>query len=651
MSLIASSRARSLLGAGLAVGALLTATEVQADPHSGVDAALFRPAIDTTGVFSLEGARLMPKRDLSWKMLLGFAQKPLEAAVPGIGEGADNTGDDVVLDYLMTIDIGFAFQLTSRLALGFDAAVYRTNTGDGYGERGRYRPEGNTPSTGLISLRPLSSFDPSGGFEPQGLSGPLDVRLVAKYQAWTNENMAVTLMGAAGVPFGEDEMFLGDRNFVLEPRLLFDYRLDRVKSTKLVANLGARIRERTVLEAFDSANQMEEEAVVVLDVGSEIIAGVGFVYEVSNVIQLGAEAVGFVPLPSAVSFGDCRRHDGRACSTIDGEDYFADGKAGDLAAYVNVGAGYRISPHAMINLLGGLGVLGARADDFRVAAGVTWSPQPKGVAELGRGDRDGDGIPDVSDSCMEDAEDKDSYQDDDGCPDVDNDGDGVVDANDSCTDEPEDRDGFEDDDGCPERDNDGDGITDVADRCPDGQEDVDGFEDDDGCPDEDNDGDGFPDAGDRCPNDAETVNGVDDDDGCPDTRTQTGPEEAADRINLRGNKIEFSGKTTLTGASKTILGQVATLIRDRGLTIRVEVHVPLGTKKKDSKSITRQKAKDRDLAQQRAQVILDYLVAQGVPLSQVQAVGLGADRPLGNNPATDPLNERVDFIKSQQRNP
>lgn len=46
-----------------------------------------------------------------------------------------------------------------------------------------------------------------------------------------------------------------------------------------------------------------------------------------------------------------------------------------------------------------------------------------------------------------------------------------------------------------------------------------------------------------------------------------------------------------------------------------------------------------------------HLVAQGVPLSQVQAVGLGSERPLGNNPATDPLNERVDFIKSQQRNP
>jgi hypothetical protein len=37
-----------------------------------------------------------------------------------------------------------------------------------------------------------------------------------------------------------------------------------------------------------------------------------------------------------------------------------------------------------------------------------------------------------------------------------------------------------------------------------------------------------------------------------------------------------------------------------------------------------------------------------VPQSQVQAVGLGADRPLGTANPTDPVNERVDFIKAQQ---
>lgn len=51
-------------------------------------------------------------------------------------------------------------------------------------------------------------------------------------------------------------------------------------------------------------------------------------------------------------------------------------------------------------------------------------------------------------------------------PTTDRDGDGVLDANDKCPDLPEDKDGFEDSDGCPESDNDGDGVIDAQDRCP-----------------------------------------------------------------------------------------------------------------------------------------------------------------------------------------
>jgi len=66
----------------------------------------------------------------------------------------------------------------------------------------------------------------------------------------------------------------------------------------------------------------------------------------------------------------------------------------------------------------------------------------------------------------------------------DRDGDGIPDDLDKCPDDPEDKDGFEDDDGCPDPDNDGDGIPDVKDKCPNEPETVNGFQDDDGCPDE-----------------------------------------------------------------------------------------------------------------------------------------------------------------------
>jgi len=47
-------------------------------------------------------------------------------------------------------------------------------------------------------------------------------------------------------------------------------------------------------------------------------------------------------------------------------------------------------------------------------------------------DKDGDGIPDDEDQCPDLAEDRDGFEDADGCPDADNDDDGIIDAEDAC---------------------------------------------------------------------------------------------------------------------------------------------------------------------------------------------------------------------------
>ncbi len=66
-------------------------------------------------------------------------------------------------------------------------------------------------------------------------------------------------------------------------------------------------------------------------------------------------------------------------------------------------------------------------------------------------DSDGDGIADSADQCPSQAEDKDGFQDEDGCADLDNDGDGIVDSADQCPDEPETKNGYLDDDGCADQ--------------------------------------------------------------------------------------------------------------------------------------------------------------------------------------------------------
>jgi len=67
------------------------------------------------------------------------------------------------------------------------------------------------------------------------------------------------------------------------------------------------------------------------------------------------------------------------------------------------------------------------------------------------GDRDHDGILDNVDKCPDDPEDKDGFEDEDGCPDPDNDKDRILDKDDKCPNEPETYNGTDDEDGCPDR--------------------------------------------------------------------------------------------------------------------------------------------------------------------------------------------------------
>lgn len=65
----------------------------------------------------------------------------------------------------------------------------------------------------------------------------------------------------------------------------------------------------------------------------------------------------------------------------------------------------------------------------------------------------------------------------------DRDGDSIPNEKDQRPDAPEDKDGFEDEDGCPDPDNDKDLILDNVDRCPNERETYNGMDDEDGCPD------------------------------------------------------------------------------------------------------------------------------------------------------------------------
>ena len=252
-------------------------------------------------------------------------------------------------------------------------------------------------------------------------------------------------------------------------------------------------------------------------------------------------------------------------------------------------------------------------------------------------DEDGDGLRDSVDRCDSAAEDKDGFEDGDGCPDPDNDGDGVVDAADKCPDQPEDLDKFEDLDGCPELDNDADGVPDVADRCPLVAEDKDGFLDADGCPELDNDGDGIADQNDACPQKPETVNGTKDDDGCPD-KGQGLVSVSADRLEVL-EQIQFAaGTAKLSPRSTNVLQQAAATLRGHAevLKLRVTCHV----------NPSANPARDQALSEERAAAVRDWLVQWGIAPSRVDTRGFGGTKPLAKAGSRNAaaINDRVELI-------
>jgi outer membrane protein OmpA-like peptidoglycan-associated protein len=251
-------------------------------------------------------------------------------------------------------------------------------------------------------------------------------------------------------------------------------------------------------------------------------------------------------------------------------------------------------------------------------------------------DADGDGIPDELDKCPNEAEDFDDFQDEDGCPDLDNDSDGILDADDKCPNDPEDMDGFEDEDGCPDPDNDGDGILDVDDQCPNDA----GPPENNGCPDPDRDGDGVPDRIDNCPDEPGTVENQ----GCQDTQLVVigdGQLEILEKVYFK------TGSAKLQKRSWALLDNVAAVLiaHPEIEKIRVEGHSDKTGSLKFNMILS--KKFNMILSKKRANTVVRYLVGRGqVSKSRLVAKGFGPKKPLVPDAKTkeeQAMNRRVEF--------
>ena len=384
-------------------------------------------------------------------------------------------------------------------------------------------------------------------------------------------------------PSGTPEDLTGDGAAGGALRVLTQY---QTGALQLTANIGLRLHPNT--EAFFGAQQ-----------SNQVTYALAASYAMSDTLFASIEGFG------AVAVGDGQNPAEAAVSVRK--------KLGGLSLLAGSGVG----------LSSAVGV-----PDARVFGGVSYE------LKIAR-DQDSDGIADNKDGCVQIPEDRDGFQDDDGCPDDDNDGDGLFDAADRCPNEAEDKDGFEDQDGCKDTDNDNDGLADAVDTCANQAEDKDGFKDDDGCPEDDNDGDGIVDTGDGCPNEAEVRNGFLDEDGCADVKPEY---DFTNQSKVVFYDILFeAGSDALLLASLPVLDAIVRSLKEQpNVKVRIEGHTDADGDDKDNLL----------LSQKRALAVMNYLTREGISPARLDYAGYGETKQLSDNKTTEgkAKNRRVEFL-------
>jgi hypothetical protein len=583
-------RRAGLAVAGTALVALVAiAPVVRAD---GIGIAVFEPTPATTGTgFQLQSPEV--GADGSWgaSAIMSFASKPLVLDTTSTTE----VTHDSLVERSSLLQLGGAYAFLGRFEAGAHFPLYMQSGQVQAGSKGA-----NSPASGTA----------------RG-----NLKLHGKVRLWQGEGGFGTFTAGASaivvLPTASKDQFTGSDK--LEGRLLL---LGSFTPAVLRSRLAFSANAGPVVRG--ESEVAKEVATIAIVQKSGVAWGVGTSYRFLDELWGTAEV-----------FGEATSEKREQASTSAMPSATVLSRIEWLA-----GVSYKMNPQFTVGLAVGRGLTNAIGTPaVRGVLSLAYVPGAAAIAPIPapppEADSDGDGIVDSDDKCPNEPEDKDGFEDTDGCPDPDNDHDGIPDALDKCPIEPEDKDGFRDQDGCPDKDNDDDGIPDALDKCPNDPEDKDGFQDADGCPDLDNDRDGIPDAKDKCPNEPETINGIQDDDGCPD-KGDSAIILSPDRIETL-DPIQFNG-VKLTKASLTLLEQVGATLRAHSeiVRLRITVHV----------QPTADSDADQTRSEKRAQAVREWLVQWGIAPARLEARGFGGDKPLvpPDQRGAAKINERIELI-------
>jgi outer membrane protein OmpA-like peptidoglycan-associated protein len=608
-----------VVAVAVVVACCLVPATAAAQPAGNLPIDTFRPAIDSRGYLTINASQPLGHGELSFGLgSLSWGR--------GLLTFEDGTGANrYSVDNVITATLGAAFGLRlGPLELELGASLPLSILS---GDRGPDDP-------GMIDD---PNDDKDYKLDGQGL-GNIGLHLKTRLlKATRPPYVGVGLIASVYLPTANPtDRFMGDSKAVPQLVGIVDRELAGGR-LRLALNGGVRLRSTT---SFTDLGDMGAPATnQTITASAELPFGVGAAWALSpGRFDLVGEVFGAVPLG-------------------DNTNYQPLEALGGIKLY--------LARNSFLSLGAGRGLVPARGanPDARAFIGIVFEPNV--------GDRDGDGLKDDVDRCPDEPEDRDRFEDDDGCPDPDNDRDGIVDQDDSCRNIPEDKDGFQDEDGCPEgnpNDRDSDGILDHLDKCPDDPEDfdqfededgcpeldndrdqildvddlcplvpedADGFEDEDGCPDLDNDQDRIADKDDRCPNVKEIYNNVDDRDGCPDRGVVVDKESVLEI--LKPINFEYD-RDVIKRDSYYILDAVAAAMQGNPDIQLIEVAGHTDEQGDDAYNL--------ELSNRRAASVLRYLTGKSVDPKRLESQGYGETQPVDkrSTAAAYAKNRRVDFI-------
>ena len=565
----------------LALSAPASAQMIDIDTQYAVER--FRLSTDRRGILDVEWAGVSPHRGIDVGLWLGYADDPLNL-YQRMDDGSRERVASLVSQRLggaLVSSIGLAGWFQIGLALRMVVAQEQ-------------------------DLGPIEASAPLTSF------GTSDIRVVPKFQLLRQDRHGVTVGVATGlsIPTVPASDYRNSDGMVFAPELM----IGRVFASRLrtALNVGYRLRrERRSLD---------------LVVGDEVFAHAGLAYQLTRAVELDTTFA--LATRSDAMFSEFNQN-------------YGEFKAGGQVAF-----GRWVAFAA-----GGVGVQeGYGTPDWRALAGVRVGsapakrqlvsattvveaeppapPAPQPVADLDL-DPDRDGIPSARDACPEQPENRNGFEDEDGCPDTigDRDGDRLDDLRDQCPGMPEDLDGFQDEDGCPDVDNDGDGVLDSVDNCADEA----GTIENRGCPDTDRDGDTIVDRLDNCPD----VAGTAEFHGCLEPQLVS---IAKDKLEILDKVYFRTGNASIRRRSYPLLRNIAQVLiaHPEIKTVNIEGH----TDDRGSDSY------NRGLSQARADSVLGFLVAEGVAPERLRAIGYGENRPIADNSRSSgrEFNRRVEFV-------